>query len=78
MEKAKLDRINALARKAKAIGLTDREKEEQTALRREYLAEIRQSVQSQLDNTYVQTADGAKIPYKTYVRRQKQAKAKKK
>lgn len=78
MEKAKIDRINALARKAKAVGLSERERAEQTALRQEYLAEIRQSVQSQLANTYVQTADGAKIPYKAYLQAQKRGNAEKK
>mgnify|MGYP003178839739 FL=1 len=63
MEKSKIDRINALARKAKSIGLTERETAERNALRKEYLTDMRASFRQQLDNTYVQTADGAKIPY---------------
>ena len=63
MEKSKIDRINALARKAKSIGLTERETAERDALRKEYLTDMRASFRQQLDNTYVQTADGAKIPY---------------
>ena len=62
MEKSKIDRINALAKKAKAIGLTERETAERDALRKEYLADMRAAFKQQLDSTYVQTADGAKIP----------------
>ena len=60
MEKSKIDRINALAKKAKAIGLTERETAERDALRKEYLADMRAAFKQQLDSTYVQTADGAK------------------
>lgn len=73
MEKSKIDRINALARKAKSIGLTERETAERDALRKEYLAEMRASFKAQLDSTYVQTADGAKIPYAEYARTAKEA-----
>ena len=72
MEKSKIDRINALAKKAKSIGLTERETAERDALRKEYLADMRASFKQQLDNTYVQTADGAKIPYAEYARVAKQ------
>lgn len=68
MEKSKIDRINALAKKAKAIGLTERETAERDALRKEYLADMRAAVKQQLDSTYVQTADGAKIPYAEYAK----------
>ena len=68
MEKSKIDRINALARKAKSIGLTERETAERNALRKEYLTDMRASFRQQLDNTYVQTADGAKIPYAKYAK----------
>lgn len=37
MDKKKLDRINALARKSREEGLTDEEKAEQQVLRREYI-----------------------------------------
>ncbi len=73
MDKAKIARINALAKKAKTIGLTDRETAERDALRKEYLAEMRASFKAQLDSTYVQTADGAKIPYAEYARTAKEA-----
>lgn len=68
MEKSKIDRINALAKKAKAIGLTERETVERDALRKEYLADMRAAFKQQLDSTYVQTADGAKIPYAEYAK----------
>lgn len=68
MEKSKIDRINALAKKAKAIGLTERETAERDALRKEYLADMRAAFKQQLDSTYVQTADGAKVPYAEYAK----------
>lgn len=68
MEKSKIDRINALAKKAKAIGLTERETAERDTLRKEYLADMRAAFKQQLDSTYVQTADGAKIPYAEYAK----------
>lgn len=68
MEKSKIDRINALAKKAKAIGLTERETAERDALRKENLADMRAAFKQQLDSTYVQTADGAKIPYAEYAK----------
>ncbi len=50
MEKAKLDRINELARKSKAEGLSPEEKEEQAILRAEFLAEIRADVKASLES----------------------------
>ncbi|MBR2612754.1 MAG: DUF896 domain-containing protein [Clostridia bacterium] len=41
MEKVKVDRINELARIAKMRPLTEEEKAEQSALRSEYMAEVR-------------------------------------
>lgn len=60
MEKSKLDRINALAKKQREIGLTDEEKSEQATLRAEYIAEFRASLRGTLDNTYIQYPDGTK------------------
>ncbi|MBQ3108339.1 MAG: DUF896 domain-containing protein [Clostridia bacterium] len=58
MENSKLERINALARKAKAEGLTPEEEQERAALRQEYIAEFRQSLVSQLDNIYILDENG--------------------
>lgn len=61
MEKEKIDRINALAKKQKTPeGLTPEEKAEQAALREEYIAGFRASMRGILDNTYIQYADGTK------------------
>lgn len=56
----KLDRINYLARKAKAEGLSEEELLEQNALRREYIEAYKQSLRAQLDNTVVVRPDGTK------------------
>lgn len=56
----KIARINELARKAKAEGLSEQEKAEQKRLREEYIAEYRQSLISQLENTYIVDQDGNK------------------
>ena len=53
MEQAKIDRINVLARKSKTEGLTEAEKEEQAALRREYVAAVKRNLTAQLENTYL-------------------------
>ena len=60
MEQSKIDRINFLARKSKAEGLTPAEKAEQDALRKEYIASFRASMTGILDNTYIQRPDGTK------------------
>lgn len=60
MERAKIDRINELARKSKTQELTPEEKAEQQKLRDEYRAEFRASLMGQLDNVYIQEADGTK------------------
>ena len=52
MEQYKIDRINELARKNKAQGLTPDELAERDALRREYIDAVKQSLMGQLDRTY--------------------------
>ena len=61
MEKAKIDRINALAAKAKTEGgLTDAELAEQKALREEYLTEYRRALRGGGDEKVVLGKDGTK------------------
>ncbi len=58
MTNEKIARINELAKKSKTTGLTDAEKAEQQALRREYLDDIKASLRAQLNNTSVKEPDG--------------------
>jgi len=60
MEQRKIERINELARKAKAGPLTEAEKAEQAALRREYIDAVVGSLKGQLDHTYVVDEKGRK------------------
>ncbi len=52
MEQSKIDRINELARKAKAEGLTPEETAERDVLRKEYIASVKASLVGHLDNVY--------------------------
>ena len=60
MTKEQIARINELARKQKAEGLTAKEKAEQLKLRGEYINAYKQSLISQLENTYILEPDGTK------------------
>ncbi len=60
MEKGKLDRINELARLAKARKLTEEELSERDALHKEYIADWRRGAVEVLENTYIVTPDGKK------------------
>lgn len=61
MEQKKIDRINELAKKSRTPeGLTEAEKKEQAALRREYIDAYKQSLVSQLENTYYIDKNGRK------------------
>ena len=51
MTEEKIDRINVLAHKAKAVGLTEEEKAEQAQLRREYIDSVKASLVVHLENT---------------------------
>lgn len=59
MNQSKLDRINELARKSKAEGLTEGQKLEQADLRREYIENVRRNLRGQLDNIDVVEKDGS-------------------
>lgn len=60
MEKAKIERINFLAAKARKEGLSEKEKVEQQMLRDEYREGFRKNLASQLDNTYIIDENGNK------------------
>ena len=49
LTKEKMDRINELARKKKAEGLTPEETKEQEILRKEYIVAFRAQIRGQLD-----------------------------
>ncbi len=71
MEKELLDRINALAKKKKAEGLTPAEQEEQKKLYKIYLGEIRQQFSATLDNVSVEEKDGTVVPFKQAYKKKK-------
>jgi len=57
----KVVRLNELARKSRTPeGLTEAELVEQALLRKEYIADWRAGVESQLENTYIVDAQGNK------------------
>ena len=61
MNQQQIDRINALARKAKTPeGLTPEEKEEQAVLRRAYIDSVLGNLKGQLDHTYLMDEQGRK------------------
>ncbi len=60
MTEEKIKRINELARKQKAEGLSEEEKAEQYRLRREYIESYKRSLVAQLENTYILEPDGTK------------------
>ena len=55
-----IKRINELAAKAKADGLTQEELAERDKLRRIYINSYKASLTGQLDNTYIVSPDGTK------------------
>ena len=59
MNEEKIARINELARKSKAEGLTEEEKKEQAMLRQEFIANVRKNLKAQLDNIDVVNPDGS-------------------
>ncbi len=60
MDQTKIDRINYLARKAKADGLSEEEKIEREQLRNEYRAAFRNNLRGTLENTVIQRPDGTR------------------
>lgn len=59
MTEEKIERINVLARKAKAEGLTEEEKAEQQLLRREFIDDFKRNLRGQLDNISIKEEDGS-------------------
>lgn len=59
MDQNKIDRINELYHKSQGDGLTDAEKEEQAALRKEYIEIIRTNMRANLNNISIQEKDGS-------------------
>ena len=59
IDEQKIARINALAHKSKAGGLTEAEKEEQEKLRKEYIAAVRANLRSQLARIDIVNPDGS-------------------
>ncbi|MBE7050279.1 MAG: DUF896 domain-containing protein [Ruminococcaceae bacterium] len=59
MEKL-IKRINELAKKSREEGLSDKEKEEQATLRREYINKFRQGMENTLSNVYIMDENGNK------------------
>ena len=64
MDNVKIDRINALAHKAKSVGLTEEEKKEQAELRQEYLAAVRKNLKAQLNNIDVKERTSIRVSEK--------------
>lgn len=58
MTEEKIHRINELYKKKKEGTLTPEEKEEQAALRAEYVQAVRSNLRATLENTSIQEPDG--------------------
>lgn len=59
MNQEQIDRINALYRKSKAEGLTEKEKKEQALLRKQYVADVKKNLAAQLNNIDMVNPDGS-------------------
>ncbi len=59
MNQEKIDRINTLYHKSQSVGLTEAEKEEQAALRKEYIEAIRRNLRGTLNNISIKEPDGS-------------------
>ena len=60
MTDERIMRINELAKKAKTVGLTPEEEAERAALRKEYVAAFRSSLESQLQSIVIMDEQGNK------------------
>ena len=59
MTEEKIQRINELYNKAKAEGLTEEEKTEQQALRKQFIEDFKRNLRGQLDNISICEEDGS-------------------
>ena len=59
MNQEKIDRINTLYHKSQSVGLTEAEKEEQAALRKEYIEAISRNLRGTLNNISIKEPDGS-------------------
>lgn len=72
MDEEKIQRINALYKKSKsAEGLTPEEKEEQQALRREYIEDFKRNLRGTLDTVDIKEKDGSITHAKDIPKRKK-------
>lgn len=62
MERANIERINALTRIARERELTAEEKREREERRAAYLKAFRAQMRGQLENTVVEYPDGSRVP----------------
>ncbi|MGN0549741.1 MAG: DUF896 domain-containing protein [Acutalibacteraceae bacterium] len=62
MDEKRISRINELAAKLRAEGLTEEEKTEQAQLRAEYIAAYKQSLIGHLENVRIVDEKGNKTP----------------
>ena len=74
MDKAKIDRINELAKKKKQEGLTFEETAEQSELRRQYIDEFKNSLRQQIESIKIIDDDGKALTAKQYNEQQKKKK----
>lgn len=58
MERSRIERLNELAKKAKAGTLTDLEAAEREKLRKEYIEAFRSNLKATLDNTVIIDKNG--------------------
>ncbi len=59
MESTRIDRINELYHKSQQEGLTEKEKQEQELLRKEYITAVRQNLRGTLEKVSFVNPDGS-------------------
>ncbi len=70
MDKKMIERINALAKKSRAQGLTEEEKQEQAQLRAQYIAAFRAGTEQTLKSVYIVDEHGNEKPLKKTTKKQ--------